>query len=282
MDNISRQIDYLKTSRWVQSPPNEHANELVRNVTIPDFVRGEGKAKDRLDYLESIFRARMKEFVDLDCFPNFYFVNGVTDAINQWLSTETRQWYYLQGDYEYARQVTKDGESCNTIYSDSSKVLYISNPSAFDGNFHCISHINGPVILDCAYIGSTQIQPFDIPIGTEQVFFSFSKGWSQIGQRLGVIFTKTPHQSLHLMKAVECWNYTGVEMCIKLLQEYSMDDMHNLYKEKQQQVCSDYNLTPSDCFFIATSTDEQYRARRRVASSINTLARLNLFQLLQL
>ena len=63
-----------------------------------------------------------------------------------------------------------------------------------------------------------------------------------------------------------------VEVCIAVLSNFKIDDIYNLYKPKQLEICEEYNLTPSDCFFIANSTDEEYAVRRRQGN----LARLDL------
>ena len=60
--------------------------------------------------------------------------------------------------------------------------------------------VSCPVILDCTYVSSTNIQRIDVPTNTEQVFFSFSKGFGLIGQRLGLVYTKKPHPTLDLLK----------------------------------------------------------------------------------
>ena len=78
-------------------------------------------------------------------------------------------------------------------------------------NYFNLGNIQAPVILDCTYVSSTDIQKIDVPINTEQVFFSFSKGFGLVGQRLGLVYTKEPHPTLQLLKEFENWNYSGVK-----------------------------------------------------------------------
>ena len=265
----------LLNSPWVQCPPIVEVDNLIEDIKIPTFERGSGLARKRLDYLETLYRAWVKDIIDLSDFNYCYFVNGVTDAINQWVATETRTWQYLEGDYEYAKMIGGNGNSVSEINPE--QFLYISNPACATGNYISLDNINNPVILDCAYLGSTAKKRISVPANTEQVWFSFSKGWGVIGQRAGLVFTKHPHKSLDIMKNVEAWNYTSVEVAISILENFDIDTTYHLYKEKQTKVCNDLKFTASDCFFIANTTSKEYSKRRRQ----DNIARLNLCEFLK-
>ena len=80
---------------------------------------------------------------------------------------------------------------------------------------------------------------------------------------------------LKLMKKVEAWNYTSVEICLAIITNYDIDTVYNEYKHKQFNICTERDLEPSDCFFIANSTKEIYSKRRRTGN----IARLDLSKL---
>lgn len=266
--------DQLKRNPYVQCPKVEGVEALLKTVSITNFVRGSGEATQRLNLLEDLYRDWVKDIVDLKDFQYCYFVNGVTDAINQWMATEHRVWQYLEGDYEFANMI--NGKGNKVKYINNTDVLYVSNPACSTGNFITLNDIPNPVILDCAYIGSTLKHKIEVPKNTEQIWFSFSKGWGIIGQRAGLVFSKEPHKSLHPMKTVEGWNYTSVEVALAIVQNYDIDTVASEYKPVQRRLCEEYNLQPSDCFFIATSTDKEYKVRRRIAD----IARLDLSTLM--
>tara|TARA_B110000503_G_C7145150_1_gene412581 strand:+ start:363 stop:1178 length:816 start_codon:yes stop_codon:yes gene_type:complete len=251
----------MRINPWVQCPQLPEVGALLKTVSVATYYRGSNAANKRLVELEQKYRAWIKDIVNLDEFEHFYFVNGVTDAINQWIATEQRQWQFLEGDYEYANMISSTGKKTKII--NNNDVLYISNPTCNTGNFIEIKDIPNPVILDCAYIGSTAKQRIHLPKNTEQVFFSFSKGWGLVGQRMGVVFTKTPHPSLNPMKKVEAWNYTGVEIAHTILDNFNIDTIYNLYKPMQDRICNEHGFDPSDCFFIANTTDDKWSVRRR-------------------
>jgi hypothetical protein len=268
--DMKDKLKVLKRLPYVQCPLIPEVEDLIKDIYITNFARGKGDARTRLTLLEEKYREWAKDVIDLSDFENCYFVNGVTDAINQWVATETRSWQFLEGDYEYAQMIS--GKGYKAKYLNNTDVLYISNPACATGNFIDLKEFPNPVILDCAYLGSTKKHKMHIPKNTEQVWFSFSKGWGLIGQRAGLVFTKQPHKSLEPMKRVEAWNYTGVELALKIIDNFDIDTTFNMYKQRQTEICKLLNLTPSDCFFIANSIDDEFKLRRRVGN----VARLDL------
>jgi aspartate/methionine/tyrosine aminotransferase len=102
--------------------------------------------------------------------------------------------------------------------------------------------------------------------------FSFSKGFGMVGNRLGLVYTKKPHKTLHLLKDFENWNYASVRTMDLLMSNYAVDEMFNRHRQTQINLCKKYSLVPSDCFFLATSGDPYYKKRRRAKG--NPVARL--------
>lgn len=274
-------LDYMLANPYVQCPQLIEVNNVIKNLSVINFYRGAKKAKKSLFELEKKYRKWIQDIVNLDDFEHFYFVSGVTDAINQWIATEKRSWQFLAGDYEYANLISSNGKK--VAHFNKTDVVYISNPACATGNFIELNNIDNPLILDCAYIGTTCKKRITLPKNTEQIFFSFSKGWSLVGQRMGVIFTKYPHKSLNLMKKVEAWNYTGVEIAHAIIDNFEIDTIPKIYRELQHIICEKYDLQASDCFFIGTSEDDKFSIRRRtgrtarldLSFAINTLGEKN-------
>jgi len=276
--------EILKNNKFVDVPLTDEVRELLNNqvASYGYYARGNGQATHELDMLEQDHRKWVSEIIDLSDFPHCYFTQGTTDAIHHWRMTEKRPWQKLcYGEYQYMDmigpegtvccdvpgQYMKDGRSALPSVIDKDKPLYISIPSAADGNFFNPQErgpIEAPVILDCTYIGATDIQKIDVPKNTEQVFFSFSKGFGMVGQRLGLVYTKEPHPSLERLKSVECWNYNGVQLISQIINVIPVDGMWKKYRDRQLAVCEQYDLKPSDCYFLATSKDPYYKERRRM------------------
>ena len=241
----------LRDNRWVDVPMSEDVRRLLDEQLVSDtyYRRGDGQATKDLDLVEQTHRKWVGEIIDLSEFPYCYFVNGTTDAIHHWKIIEQREWQKLcYGEYEYpdaigpwgdvccdvpGQYMGDDGRSAIPSIIDPNKPVFISIPSSADGNFFNLKEqkIVAPVILDCTYIGSTNIQKIDIPKNTEQVFFSFSEGFGVIGQRLGLVYTKEEHPTLARLKRLENWNYNGVRTINLLMHNFTVDEM---WKRKRE------------------------------------------------
>ena len=252
---------------WIRSPRFKLINSLLKDINVSDVYSE--KNKHQLTDVMLKFRIWVSEIIDLSDFQHMYFVNGATDAIHQWHATEKREWQVINGDYTYGRRISQTGELLSLSELSKDRVLYISNPSAIDGNYlddDVIDHINSigcPVILDMAYVGATKKKTTKLLNNVEQVWFSFSKGWGLAEQRLGLVFSKTPHQSLEVMYQVDVWNYTGVTIIDKLISNFEVDHIYNLMLKHQIKICYDWKLIPSDTYLIANTVDEEYKERRR-------------------
>tara|TARA_B100000029_G_scaffold505313_1_gene585793 strand:- start:492 stop:1391 length:900 start_codon:yes stop_codon:yes gene_type:complete len=273
---------YLKDNRWVDVPMSEDVRRLLEEQLVSDtyYRRGDGQATKDLDLVEQTHRKWVGEIIDLANFKYCYFVNGTTDAIHHWKIIEQREWQKFEGEYEYpdaigpfgdvccdvpGQYMGEDGRSAIPAVVDPNKPIFISIPSSADGNFFKPKLPKDvPVLLDCTYIGSTNIQRIDIPEGTEQVFFSFSKGFGLVGQRLGLVYTKEEHPTLALLKRLENWNYNGVKTMQMIMNNFKVDEMWKRNREKQIKICKEYGFKPSDCFFLATTKDSKYKERRRM------------------
>lgn len=273
----------IRLDPYVDVPIHQEVRELLKQQDLSDTYhpRGAGLATSELDEAEQTHREWVKDIVDLSDFKYCYFVNGATDAIHHWRMTDNREWQKLcYGEYNYPDSLGTDGTvtcdvpgqymDADTHRSgipgkiDSDKPLYISIPSAADGNIFDPGKIDAPVILDCTYVGTTSIQKIKVPRNTEQTFFSFTKPFGLVGQRLGLVYTKEPHKSLHPLKQFENWNYSGVRTIQMLMEKFAVDEMWNRFKDKQNSICRKYNFKPSDVFFLATTKDLYYKRRRRM------------------
>lgn len=193
-----------------------------------------------------------------------YPVNGVTEAINWWQSKEKRNIHKATGDYEWV------DTGWNSIWADKEEVHYVSCPSSIDGNYTNIP-TDVPVVLDIAYVGSVPIKKIPMTPNIEKVFFSLSKSFGVSNIRTGWYFTKRPDVKLHaLHREAMYYNYCATQYAEQLINTYSINYVHSKLKDIQAKVCNKYNITPSDCIWLATSTDKKYIDYRRS----NDIARL--------
>lgn len=256
----------------MQSPQWPEVQALLGRLSPGQtyYRRGSKEATRDAEQMVAQHRLWVSGFVSLQEFPHSYVTNGATEGINQWRMTDSRPWQYLKGDYTWPQLVSGNGAETTLDKLSPDRVLYVSNPCCRDGNLLSqdevlrINSIGCPVILDCAYLGAIPLQQIPLFKNTEQILFSFSKGWGLIGQRAGLLYSKQPHATLKHMQRVECWNYQTVEIMRTIMNNYAPDSMHKAALSRQASLCKQLGLTLSDTYFLATSTDLQFERQMRV------------------
>lgn len=262
----------LRDNLWVQSPLWPEVGALLGKLSPAEsyFPRGSGQATIELDELIAKHRQWVSRAVDLSRFPHAYLTAGATEGINQWRLTDPRPWQFLTGDYQWPQMVSGNGSETSVHGLEAGRVLYVTNPSARDGNFltsgeaEQIEKTGCPVILDCAYLGATQLRKIHIFENTEQILFSFSKGWGLVGQRVGLLYSRRPHPALKHMRKVECWNYQTTSLVEALLDRFAIDSMHEKAYSTQLELCSRFDVVPSDTYFLATSNNPYFKKQMRI------------------
>jgi len=155
----------------------------------------------------------------------------------------------LEGDYQWIKKTGND-------------MLYISMPSAIDGNIHDIIDDRN-IALDLAYVGSTEIRPIEIK-NVERAFYSLSKPFGIRNIRTGWYFTKTEDVRLkNLTESAKYYNYYAHDVAEKIIETFSLDYVYSTLSNQQKEVCKNLDLTASDSVWLATSTKEEYSKFRR-------------------
>lgn len=223
----------------------------------------------RQEYTTNI-KEWLSPIVDLTDF-YVYPVNGITEAINWWTKGETRDIIMEPGDYEWV--------TCSRNPNPDNTVKYISCPNSVDGNYTDIP-TDVPVVVDLAYAGCVPVKPITLPDNVEKVFYSLSKPFGVSNIRTGWYFTKRPDAKLHALHiAGMYYNYCALQYAEHIINKYSIEYVHAQLKDIQYSVCSEYDLTPSDCIWLATSTHNQYKDYRR--NTQTDVARLCITQLIK-
>jgi len=178
-----------------------------------------------------------------------YPMSGITEGLNWWYNQENRTVDMLEGDYQWIKKTGND-------------MLYISMPSAIDGNIHDIIDDRN-IALDLAYVGSTEIRPIEIK-NVERAFYSLSKPFGIRNIRTGWYFTKTEDVRLkNLTESAKYYNYYAHDVAEKIIETFSLDYVYSTLSNQQKEVCKNLDLTASDSVWLATSTKEEYSKFRR-------------------
>lgn len=268
-------LEGLRDDPFVTAPQWPYVQDLLRDTSIYQLYlpRENQFQRDALHELFNIHRHWVSDFVDTSEFEYAYTSAGVTDAINQWLATETREWQYLTGDYQWPARVSNNGICVDVEDLDPDRVLYFSNPQCATGNWasqQLLDHIDAvgcPVVYDAAYIGSTALKRVRLPIQTEQIWFGFSKGFGLVGQRCGIVYSKNFHNSLHPMQNVGCYDYSRIHIMHSIIQHSNLTHAWDTLHHQQLSIANNLNATPSDTVMLVNSTHEFFADRVRHGSA---------------
>jgi len=174
---------------------------------------------------------------------------GITEGLNWWYDKERRTVDMAQGDYQW---ITKTGND----------VLYVSMPSAIDGNLRAIDD-QRPVVLDLAYVGSNLPMPISNR-NVEKAFFSLSKSFGLRNIRTGWYFSRTEDQRLDgLIHSAKYFNYYACDLAEAIIDRFHIGYVYDKLHDQQLNVCKLLGLTASDSVWLATSTDDEYTKFRR-------------------
>jgi hypothetical protein len=222
----------------------------VRTPVLPEVL---DKIYDVDPSFDDVYQYRtnivewLKPVVDLTGF-YVYPTNGITEGLNWWYNREPRSVRLATGEYQWV-----DPKGSGDDY-----ITYQSIPSAIDGNFHELA--SGPVALDLAYVGSTNVQTIELHDQVEYAFYSLSKPFGVRNIRTGWLFTRKPdHKLKALTYAAKYYNYYAHNVAEHILENFSIDYVYNRMREQQLEVCAKLELTASDSVWLATTTDPGYK-----------------------
>jgi len=206
------------------------------------------------------FRSWIRDIVDLREFEFAYPTYGVTTAIDQWLIDNPNKVQTFAGEYGWVgeqRESTFDKQQVATT-------AYVSNPFSATGNFHTNHEtLELPTFLDCAFVGTTKKKKLEITSNIKTIAFSFSKSFSVNLFRTGFVFSKNKIPALHTLMSYNYYSLSSVAVSRLLMKNFSVDYIYNKFRPTQLEICKENDLTPSDCVFLATSTDPKYDHYKR-------------------
>ncbi len=219
--------------------------------------------KDRLDILRTTvidkFRKWVVDIADLSDFPYAYPTNGVTHALDQWLLLDSGNVSQFPGEYGW---LSTQKPSIGDIAIPATRA-YVSNPFSATGNYHNNCNTELPTLLDCAFVGSTSKQKITIQDNIDTITFGFSKGFGLNLFRIGFVFSKKPIPPLETMMNFNYFNYGSMIIAGKVMDNFSVDYVYNRFRDTQLIICDENDLTPSDCVFLATTTNPAYDMYKR-------------------
>lgn len=240
---MDKQTQILNQSLAIRTFPIREVVSAVESYQFHDHTAVRVLQTQIVDYL--------KPYVDLSGFEYVYPVNGITEALNYWQWQETRSIEIADGDYQWVT-----GKPVG-------EVVYVSNPTSYDGNFRDIPD-NRPVVLDLAYLLSTAPQRIAVTDNVERVFFSFSKCFGLRNYRIGYYFSRKPDPRLQaLHQSAKYYNYYSMGLGEHLMNCIEPDAVYRALQPYQLAICDELDFQPSDAVWLANTLDPVYNKFKR-------------------
>lgn len=207
----------------------------------------------------SSLRKTIEEWIhlkDLKEYSFFSLEDGVTGCLNKWIAEEKRPIQMFEGDYKWISCFKKNIKYLKSIEEiNKNSVLYVSNPSAIDGNY--LSHwdeilsSNAPIVLDCVYYGAAASKNLKLTSNVEKVFFSLSKNFGLSRFRAGFSFSRFCPWEYRAIQHYGYYNYLTTQIIPLLAQKFPIDYLYRKLHLTQNKVCKELGLLPSHVVYMS-------------------------------
>ncbi|KKT83513.1 MAG: hypothetical protein UW80_C0012G0004 [Microgenomates group bacterium GW2011_GWC1_44_9] len=282
----------LKTIRAVYAYYFPEIRKLISGIT-KDYPHGEflKSISPGLDDYEKPIIEKMTKFYKKDAngFEGFeyrYPTSGSSEGIYHLLSkirTEEPETpiYTLEGEYEGYREcaaglrmkVQEISEDLEVIKNLPAGYWFISNPSARNGNIvennliKQIADLGNKVILDLAYLGSTEKYTFDLTHpNIVAVLTSMSKPFGLFYYRQGFTFSREPVKTLYGTKWFK--NILSLIIADKVFGTFTSDYFYKKYSPVQKEILKQIKdetgirLRQSDVLLLGYLTEGDFEILR--------------------
>lgn len=263
-------------SKLLRAPLLSKVSRLLDQLTMKDLVQFPSSSpqiiSQQLESVELKLRDWLLDILELENYRYLYPNFGISQAIENWLVLEKRSVYCLEGDYKWIHYLRPNIHICKSLENiPANAVLYISNPSTIDGNFltlwNNIQQYDFKVVLDCAYVGTTEKRKIPLSNQVEKVFFSFSKGFGLQNLRMGWTFSQDPIPTEQAFKDYAYISTATLSVTNKIISNLPIDFLYRELFHQQRSVCHHFDLIPSDCVLIGLSNHKDLRDFKRTSSS---------------
>ncbi len=276
------------TTKLLQVPLLPEVACWAESIKLSDIINPSHQSRKFVRNLSSEVSNRLRNWIEpfLDCkdFPFVLPTQGVSHAIESWLLYEKREIYMLAGDYGWPLMLTGQIKQVNHFDEiPRGAVLYISNPSAINGNFLAswkdLSLLPCGIVLDCTYLGTTKRQSIPLHDNVERVFLSFSKSFGLQYLRMGWSISKKLLPGEEALNEVSYHSLLNLVLTDEITKKFESDFCHQKLREQQIRICKKWNLTPADVVLLGLSDDPSLRDFRR---NPNSPARISLSEYFEL
>lgn len=220
-----------------------------------------------------IYQSRYNKVIGLDLFPISAYSCGSLESIVSFVHRHcvNRRIRFSRAEFVGSKIAANHARAqwCFLEEQDISQsdAVILSFPFSGNGSIYpqyqeiidrC-DRLEVPVLIDACYYPISHGITLDVsaPCITD-VVFSQSKSIS-VQMRLGLRFCKIDHDDIVQTNSnLGLFNRLGAFIGMNIMQEYSHDWFVNKYRPRHHEVCSQYQIEPTNTFTLAISQDPQY------------------------
>lgn len=223
------------------------------------------------EYSNWISSTALNNIQGLDNFPFACYSNGTTESFDKfYIKNRTRRFRCFRGEYVYHRLVWRnswpDWTWLDDECLDTNDAVVVSLPFSDTGGKHNLHEAlleqctkkGIPVLVDCAYFGICSDINFNFnhPCITD-ITFSLSKVFPIAHARIGMRLTRIDDDDgLFVTNKIGYTNRFGPQLGLELISNFGPDFVYNKYKQRQLELCSQYDVVPSNTVLFGLGGDQ--------------------------
>lgn len=225
------------------------------------------------NYLEWILSTKNNSITGLINFQHSVFSNGTSQSFDMfYIKNKNRRFRCFRGEYIY-HQLAWRNNWTDWLFIDQAPLsendaVVISLPFSDTGNEHpemnqllqeC-NKLKIPVLVDCAYFGICSNINFNFNnTCITDIVFSLSKTFPVAHARIGMRLTKVDDDDLlFVYDKINYNNRLSAKLGLDLFTQYGPDYIYNKYFVKQQKMCTQLNVEPSNTVIFGIDKQELY------------------------
>ena len=244
----------------------------INNLLIGDLDNSRESFIDGM--YQWIMDSKLNTVTGLNNYKYTNVINGTSESFQMFFQRHhEKSFKFFVGDFTMHKITSNHMDVPWNWITDPSQInegdaVIISNPFSDFGDTHPMYNdtmdrctaLNVPVLVDCAYFGMCYDMDIDLNHDCiEEAVFSLSKTFPIINARSGVSFRKIYiDDSIEFANQQGIINLFGVGLGNYCISNWSADHIPNKYKYKQQEICKELNITPTNCVIFGLGNDKEY------------------------
>ena len=248
---------------------NNFFSNSLQDLTIRDrFLK---------EYFEWIQTSKLNKLHGIKKFKHLSYVHGTSQAFDFFYAENSKcRFRCFKGDFMY--HALSWDRNYKFSYLDDESVqkndaVIISIPFSGNGSLHdktlevlekC-DLLGVPVMIDLAYYNLARGINFNLDRPSiKSITFSLSKSFYPLDKlRVGIRCKKEfSDDPVDIFNSFDMFNKPGASLGLEIFKKFSPDHNQIKFRKKQYQICSEFDLNPSECVIFGLG-DERFKQFNR-------------------